>query len=150
MVFWSFWAGLTHISNCVLCRGPLARPMCWHGPQLGLCLCGSCLDVLVPCRARPAHMYNYTTHQEPEATRPRRPLHPRVADAATPITHHRCPLSSLLPPVPGLARRGAMSRSLSMRGSMRARRDLPPPEKVRDPLSPSIPSSLGLLLGPRG
>jgi hypothetical protein len=67
MVFWSFWAGLTHISNCVLCRGPLARPMCWHGPQLGLCLCGSCLDVLVPCRARPAHMYNYTTHQEPQA-----------------------------------------------------------------------------------
>ncbi|KAL5653975.1 hypothetical protein ACJX0J_033294, partial [Zea mays] len=94
------------------------------------------------CRAGPGRptctTIPHTKSHRPEATRPRRPLHPRVADAATPITHHRCPLSSLLPPVPGLARRGAMSRSLSMRGSMRARRDLPPPEKTIERLESMV------------
>jgi hypothetical protein len=76
------------------------------------------------------------------------PSHRRRGDS----DRHRCPPCSdhLLPPALGLTRRGAMSRSLSMRGSMRSRRDLPPPDKVRDPsprLSP-LPSFRSLLEPP--
>jgi hypothetical protein len=30
-VFWVIWAGLTHITNCGPCRGPMNGHTCWHG-----------------------------------------------------------------------------------------------------------------------